>query len=185
MSKKFLSYKLFKLSLVVVSLYIFQSCSSNRFLENDFNKYLTNERFSSQDTSFSVTIPQGWFGTKDNVKKVTDLMLVKNDYSASIFINKINTWQSNYDLEAIGNMSLNFREINNSNSLTNLKLSKGYLGKTPFYRFSYSDKDKNFVTVYEIKKNSNIFEATLIIFKNRKQNQSRLNSLIAVLFSLE
>lgn len=174
--------KLIKLLILIVGLLLIQSCSSNRFFQEDFARYLTNQRFDSKDNSFSVNIPFGWFGTKDNSKNIVDLMLVKEDYSASIFINKISANQTDSGLERFRNMAVSFRKANNNFKLDSLKFFNGFLDKNPYFGFSYIDKEKNNVSVYEIKKNNNIFEATLINFE---RNQNLKNSVIAVLFSLD
>jgi len=177
--------KSIKLLILIVGLLLIQSCSSNRYFQKDYNQYLTNERFPSKDKTFSVNIPSGWFGTKDNSKNVADLMIVKEDYSASIFINKISANQTASGLERFRNMAVSFRKANNNFRLDSLKLFDGFLDKYPYSGFSYIDKEKNSVSVYEIKKNNNIFEVTLINFEKKKKNQNLKNSVIAVLFSLD
>ena len=174
-----------KLVALLAGLMFLQSCSGSRFLRNNFKQYLTNERFSSEDNSFSVNVPFGWFGSKDNSKNIVDLMLVKEDYSASVFINRLEAKQTKADLQKIRDMAISFRKVNNRGALKNLETFDGFFEKEPYYGFSYEDSGKNFVTVYDIKKNNNIFEATLINFDKKNRNQNLLNSFIGVIFSLD
>ena len=185
MNNKFFLKFLIKFIVLLIGMTFLQSCSESRYLRSDFMQYLTNERFSSGDGFFSVNVPLGWFGTEDNSKNIADLMLVKEDYSAAIFVNKISAAQTKPDLQRIMNMAISFRKVNNDGDLRNLKKFKGFFGKEPYFGFSFEDSEKNFVAVYDIKKNNNIFEATLINFDKKNKNQNLLNSFIGVLFSLD
>jgi hypothetical protein len=146
-------------------------------------KYLTNERTTSRDGSFSVNIPNGWFASKENSKNVIDLWLVKNDYSATISFIKIKDRKLN--LSEIVKNSLIFRKTNGAVTKGTEKLLDYTFDKISGQGFSYIDTNKRPVTVFDIIKGNNIYEATLINFSAEENNKENINALFAVLFSLD
>jgi hypothetical protein len=172
-----------KVILIFTVIFILQSCSVSKLYRKDFVKYLTNERTTSRDGNYSVNIPYGWFASKENSKNVIDLWLIKSDYSATISF--VNIQSPELNLSQIANNSLIYRKTNGIVSKRTEKFLDYFFDKMNAKGFSYIDTNKHPVTVIDIVKGNNIYEATLINFSDKKSNKENINTLLAVLFSLD
>ncbi len=172
-----------KVILIFSVLLILQSCSVNKIYRKDFVKYLTNERTTSRNGNYSVNVPTGWFASKENGKNIIDLWLIKDDYSATISF--VNIKDDEIDLSKIVDNSLTFRKTNGTVTDGTDKLLEYSFNEITAEGFSYIDKSNHPVTVFDIIKNNKIYEATLIDFSDNGNNNQNINTLLAVLFSLD
>ena len=79
-----------KISIALIGLIMF-SCGGSSASVYKSAIQLTKENVHSKISGINVNLPLNWFAADDNECNCTDIWLVKNDYSNSISIRKINT----------------------------------------------------------------------------------------------
>jgi hypothetical protein len=78
-----------RLFILVVILYL-NSCTTSLKSIYDFNYPLTSAIAYSYDSKISARIPEDWFTAIDNECNCIDLWLIKNDYTQSLNLTRLN-----------------------------------------------------------------------------------------------
>ncbi len=130
----------------LVAVFLF-SCSAGGFSETELNSLLSNERVFARNAAFSVLKPYGWLNVAENKYDVAELWLVKNDYSETISLNKINAPEKT-TLDEIFAAAVRYRKINYGNRLNGFEKLETKIGEKNFPGFEYTDDKGKNVFVY-------------------------------------
>lgn len=145
--------------------FLITACSSGLTSIYDFDYPITKTRAKSISGNLNAQIPVGWFVAEDNENNITDLWIIKDDYSATIKFVSISLNEKMMKSSAEDILS---RIVELNKILIKSKYGKSFKGFTNeeqfgdspvFYAYQYLD-DKNIpVRVVVFNLGANYFES--------------------------
>lgn len=167
-----------------------QGCSSSLSSVYDSNYPLSDETAKSKTSQLTVKIPQGWFAADDNENNLTDLWLVKNDYSATLNFVPLNIDSltrkaiQGDEINSILKFSQTFRKAKYGKAIKGfINKEKFEINKKQFAAYEYLDNSKRAIRVVVFSSSNKYYELSAVPFKNQnpqelyKIQNSVLNSI--------
>jgi len=170
--------------LIIESLFsfllLFWGCSSGGSVYN--NDYPLSNNFAySPDSTFSILVPQDWFQINDNECNCNNILLISNDYKASITLLPIlldGVTSNNIRKNPLNELVLLNKATKRSKIDTNFSIldeEKFKVGLTNVVAFRYSDKMNLPQRTLVFEKQKKYFEVETIITDRAIENDQSGN----------
>lgn len=160
-------------------------CSSSGSVYNN-NYPLSNSFAYSPDSTFSILVPHGWFQINDNECNCNNILLISNDYKASITLLPIlvdEITSSSIHLNPLNEIVLINKATKRSkigSSFSILDEEKFIIGLTNAAAFRYSDKDNFPQRTIVFEKQKKYFEVEAIFIGDTIDNNKLANNLYSI-----
>lgn len=161
-----------KTFLLFTIIILVQGCSSSLSSIYESNYLLSNETAKSKTSQLTVKIPQGWFTADDNENNLTDLWLVKDDYTATLNFIPLNidslTMKAIYgdEINSILKFSQTFRKAKYGEAIKGfINKEKFEINKKQFAAYEYLDNHKRAIRVVVFSSGNKYYELSAIPHK--------------------
>ncbi len=163
--------------LYILPLLIIAACSAST--DTELIKKYPVTGFTQSDY-FGTPVPRGWFSTHKSVDKPDDLLLVKDDYSVTLSVNRISVnnkvlpEDAEEALAEVAGYALLSRKYNqNIREPEVLEFSYGTINSIDYAELSYSTTGNNYYNVVVMRKFNNYVECELKANSRNKINNNR------------
>ncbi len=146
--------------LFLIVILTFSSCSSNNYLQLEFNKFLSKNRVKAKSSPISFFVPKGWHVVDANNKAFIDLWLLRDDLNVSLSLLPFYSNSTQKRLEDSYESSILFQKTKHRNRINIIKEKPFKLNGKRAMAYNFSVNDSNYrVILFE--HNNNFYELTL------------------------
>lgn len=146
--------------LLLIIVLTFSSCSSNKYSQLEFNKFLSKNRVKAKTSPISFLVPKGWHVVDANNKAFIDLWFLRNDLNVSLSLLPFHSNSTQNGLENIFESSIQFQKTKYGNKINIIKEKPLRLNGRLTMPYNFSVSGSNYrVILFE--RNNSFYELTL------------------------